>query len=312
MDNKNLINDKIAKDAGFLGSDRRLYYNLEGRLVCETVESFGGMCFLYTNFFGKLVRYFLNKRFASKLYALYLNSSFSKNKILSFIKKYNIDSSEFEENVSDFKSFNDFFIRKLKSGVRIIDTNPNIVVSPADSKLFVIENISKDVEFFVKNEKFDLVKFLKNEELAKEYEGGLMMMFRLAPYDYHRFHFPFDCVVGKPKIISGIFESVHPTVYKSGVQPLLENERHVTLLKSDKFSNVVLVSIGAMFVGKIIETHQFDKSYKKGDEIGYFEFGGSTIVLLFKFGVVKPKEIFIKNSLNGFETQVKFGQTITE
>ena len=139
-----------------------------------------------------------------------------------------------------------------------------------------------------------------------------MMLFRLAPYDYHRFHFPVDCFATKSKNINGILESVNPIVYKSGIQPLTENERQIIILKNDVFGEIVVVLVGAMFVGKIVQTYLPDKNYKKGEEIGYFEFGGSSIVVLVKKDALKIKENFIKNSQEGFETEVKMGQSINE
>jgi phosphatidylserine decarboxylase len=289
-----------------------VFYSQHGHLVCEKVEAEGLLSFLYTKWLGSMLRFLVNKRWFSKCCALYQNSSLSKKNIIPFIKKHNIDASEFLKPIEQFSSFNDFFIRKMKPSVRSIDNDHRVVVSPADSKLFVIEDISLDVPFFVKHKKFDLYSFLRDEVLAQQYEGGVMMIFRLAPYDYHRFHFPVDCVVSKTRVINGAFESVNPIVYKAGFQPLTENERHVIVLQSHMCGDVVFVSVGAMCVGKIIETCVADRNYKKGDECGYFAFGGSSIVLLFKKGVVKPKEIFVTHSREGYETQVMMGQAVTE
>lgn len=288
------------------------YYSQDGKLVCEQIESFYILNFLYKNRMGRLFRYFFNNRFAARLSGIYQDSRFSKKNILPFIKKHKIDTSEFLNKVSDFKSFNDFFIRKLKHDARKINFDENLLVSPADSKLFVIPEVSRETNFFVKNKKFNLKQFLKEDKLAKEYEDGAMMLFRLAPYDYHRFHFPVDCLASKSKNINGILESVNPIVYKSGIQPLTENERQVIILKNTVFGEIIVVLIGAMFVGKIVQTYLPDKNYKKGEEVGYFEFGGSSIVILVKKDALKIKENFVKNSQEGFETEVKMGQSINE
>jgi phosphatidylserine decarboxylase len=292
--------------------NHNVFYTQDGNLICEKVEAEGLLTFLYTNRIGKILRSFVNKQWFAKLCGLYQDSFLSKNKIVPFIKKHNIDTDEFEKSVDEFSSFNDFFIRELKAEARLINDNPRVVVSPADSKLFVIENISQSVSFFIKHRKFNVYSFLKDSTLARYYEGGVMMIFRLAPYDYHRFHFPIDCVANKPIVINGIFESVNPIVYRSGHQPLIENERHIIMLQSQAYGDVAFVPVGAMCVGKIVETFISDKYYKKGDECGYFAFGGSTIVLLFKKGMIKPKEIFVKHSKEGYETQVRMGQAVTE
>lgn len=287
------------------------YYDLNNNITIERVDMPLFLNFLYRNSFGKVFRSLLVRKFISKLVAYYPDSSFSRYKIKSFIKKHNINKDEFVTKCEDFKTFNDFFVRKIKKESRIIDYAENIVVSPADSKLFVIPDISKEVTFFIKNKKFNLNTFLQDDLLAKKYDGGQMLIFRLAPPDYHRYHFPFNCFAYKPKIINGILESVNPIAYKSGVQPLYENERQVIQLRSSVFGDVCLISVGAMFVGKIIHTFEPEKEYKKGAEVGYFKFGGSTLVLLFEKNKIKVKDIFLKNSAQGYETKVQMGQAIT-
>ena len=288
------------------------FYFSNGKIVKENVEGFRFLNFSYNNIFGRFFRHFMNGKYFAKMVAAWQNSSISKRKIDSFVEKHKIDMNQYEIPEGGYKSFNEFFVRKLKKGMRSIDSDTKSFIAPADSKLFVIPNISQDVEFFVKDKKFNLGKFLKDENLAKEYENGVLMIFRLAPYDYHRYHFPTDCIPGKTKIIHGLLESVNPIVYRSGYQPLLENERHMTVLKTDKFNDVVAISVGAMLVGKINETHIPDKEYKKGDEMGFFEFGGSTLVLLFKKGVITPKKEFVENSAKNLETEVKMGQAVAE
>ncbi|MFA5075000.1 MAG: archaetidylserine decarboxylase [Candidatus Babeliales bacterium] len=288
------------------------YYNLDDKIVCEKIEAENFLKFIYKNFFGNLLRFFINKKFFSRVCAVYQNSAYSKRKIKNFINKHNIDMSQFQEPEGGYKSFNDFFIRKLKDNARNIDYNFNTIVSPADSKLFVIPDISKNTEFFVKNKKFNLAKFFEDKNLAQEYQNGILLIFRLAPYDYHRFHFPVDCVPSEAKNIHGLYDSVNPIVYRAGIQPLESNERILSFLKTDKFTDIIFVSVGAMLVGKIVLTYTPNLSYKKGTEMGYFEFGGSTIVLAFKKDTIKVKDKFLKNSAFLLETEVLMGQAITE
>ncbi|MBD3273566.1 phosphatidylserine decarboxylase [Candidatus Dependentiae bacterium] len=288
------------------------YYNQKNELVCENIEAVSGLNFLYNNTLGKIFRIILKRKIVSKIFSWYQKSSFSKSKIKPFIRKHSINVSEFLLPVEKFKSFNDFFIRKLKPDARTIEGNKGDVVSPADSKLFVIQNISKEINFFVKNKNFNLRTFIKDKFLSDKYEGGQMLIFRLAPPDYHRYHFPFDCFASDYKVINGVLESVNPIAYKSGVQPLYENERQLIKLKSDSFGDVLFVVVGAMLVGKIIHTYKPNKEHKKGEEFGYFEFGGSSIVMLFEKDKIKIKQKFLDNSANGYETQVLMGQVITE
>lgn len=286
------------------------YYNLDNNLVPEKIEAKSFLNFLYFNKLGEFIRPIFIQKIASKLMGIYQDSFLSKYKIKSFIKKYSINTNEFLKDISEFKDFNDFFIRELKPNSRLIDQAQNKIISPADSKLFVIPDISQDVEFFVKNKKFNLEKFLNDKTLAQKYQNGMVLIFRLAPPDYHRYHFPFDCVPEKITKINGILESVNSLVYKAGLQPLTENERVLIKLNTQNFGQVLFIPVGAMFVGKIVSTFTPDNFYKKGQELGYFKFGGSTIVLLFEKDKIKIQNKFLENSKKGFETQVKFGQII--
>ena len=153
-------------------------------------------------------------------------------------------------------------------------------------------------------------KFLGDENLAEEYSDGSMFILRLTPPDYHRFHSPFDCAIKGSKKIKGIYESVNPIVYALGLNPLESNERQILFLDSKKFGEVLFITVGAMMVGKIKFTYDSRCQLCKGNEMGYFEFGGSTVVLLFKRNTVTIPENFVTNSAEGYETQVKVGQVI--
>jgi len=220
--------------------------------------------------------------------------------------------SEFIIPEGGYKTFNEFFYRKLKPKTRVINFDENVVTSPADCNVFAIQELSEDSTFFVKNCKFDISRFLKDDDLAATYKNGTLLLFRLAPQDYHRFHFPFDCVPGAVKSLHGKLESVNPVVYRSGVQPLTENERHLTTLNSQNFGPVQFIPVGAMVVGKIVETFTPNSFYTKADEAGYFAFGGSSIVMLFKKDVIKITDEILQNSQNNIETSIKMGQSVAQ
>lgn len=284
----------------------------QGKLTTEKTEQAALLSFLYTTNLGNFLRQLVNHRSINKLYALYQNSRLSKHAIAPFVKKYGINLDDFEQPSNGYDSFNDFFIRKIKPGIRPIDTNPKTIVAPADSKLLVVPCITPQATFFIKAHSFILETFLQDQQLASNYSNGTMLVFRLAPYDYHRFHFPADGTATAPYTISGRFDSVNPIVYKSGYQPLLSNERHVIALQTKEFDTILMIPIGAMLVGKIVETYTPNQPISKGTEAGYFAFGGSTVVLLFKPGIIKAKPNFIENSAQGIETIVKMGEAITE
>lgn len=281
-----------------------------GFLVSEQTEGLGILYFLYTTWIGRKIRLLVNGRFVSQLSRYYQNTKLSTREIAPFIAKHKIKMDDFEQPAHGYRSFNDFFIRKLKPGRRTIDMRPEVLVSPADSKLFVIPEITKKTKFFVKELAFNLELFLGDCQLAHSYAGASMLIFRLAPYDYHRFHFPTNGIPESPIIISGRFDSVNPLVYKAGYQPLLSNERHIIKLHTQEFDTILIIPVGALMVGKIVETYSVGQQAFKGDEAGYFAFGGSTVVVLCKPGVINIKKDFIENSAKGFETVVKMGEGI--
>jgi len=289
----------------------RTSFYKDGNLVCENVEA-GWLVRFFSSKFGRLFGFFVNSHILSNFYGWLMDSSWSKRNIPYFIKKHDINMNEFVIPEGGFISFNDFFIRKLRPNVRPVDQDPTVLTAPADSKLFAVSHITPETSFFIKNKQFCLKNFLRDESLANQYENGTLLLFRLAPYDYHRYHFPCDCIPSMPRVIHGWLDSVHPIVYKSDVVPLQENERHITMLETKSFGSVTMISVGARLVGKITHTYTSNQEYKKGDEMGYFSFGGSSLVLLFKKGTIAVDEQFILHSQDKYETAVRMGQRIAK
>lgn len=227
------------------------------------------------------------------------------------MRAFGIDPNEWVIPADGFASYNDFFIKKLKPGSRPIASETNVLVAPADSKLTVIQDLStkqgQSTFFNVKSKKFSLNTFLKNSDLAEEFDGGTLLIFRLSPYNYHRFHFPVNAVPIKSTTISGGFESVDPIAYKTGINPLIINVRHIVPLQTS-YGRAVMVIVGAFGVGSIIESFQPGRLYAKGDEAGYFQYGGSTIAMVFTKGALIVDPVFLDHA--GYETAVKMGERI--
>src|SRR3989344_2992740 len=222
----------------------------------------------------------------------------SAKKIAPFIQAYGIDASEFAD--SGFDSFNDFFIRKLKPERRPIAQDPKIVVLPADGRYLVFNQFDR---FFIKGQEFSLLEFLKDPPMARRFQEGSMAIARLCPSDYHRFHFPCDGIPAKPRLINGLLYSVNPIALKKNVSILSENKRMITEIETDHFGTVLYIEIGATSVGSIRQTYTPDLKVKKGDEKGYFEFGGSCIALLFEKGRVTFDADLTANTQKGIETK---------
>lgn len=282
-----------------------------GELLVEKVPAENFLKFLYYNPFGKLpLEMVVKRKFLTEYYGKKMSMSNSKKNIKPFIQNMKININEAKKSVDSFTSFNDFFYRELKEGARVIDFDENILVSPADGKILAFRDINKEKEFFVKGDKFTLKEFFSNDELAKKYENGIFIIIRLAPVDYHRFHFPTDGVVGESKLINGDYYSVSTHAIRGNFRIFCENKREFSILKSSKFGDIAMFEIGATMVGGIKQTYTPNSIVKKGDEKGYFYFGGSTCILVFEKGKIEIDNDLIENTKKGIETKVYMGEKI--
>lgn len=267
------------------------------------------------NFIFRAISFFIlpltaKFNFFSKLYGSFQKSSISCYKIVPFIEKFEVDTSEFLEPVSNFCSFNDFFIRRLKPETRPIAQKKNKAILPTDARYLVFSNVKEVPHFFVKGKKFSLRELLKNEELSRKYEAGSMVIARLCPVDYHRFHFPCDAIPGEPQLINGALFSVNPIALKRNIKILSENKRVVTTLATLHFGDVLYIEVGATHVGSIHQTFQANKMYVKGEEKGYFSFGGSCIILLFEPNRIHFDQDLLEHSAQYQEVRGLMGQSL--
>ncbi|HIP32387.1 MAG TPA: phosphatidylserine decarboxylase [Crocinitomicaceae bacterium] len=275
----------------------------------EKVPGNGFLNFLYGgNPLGKMSLWLMVKRkYFSVVFGKYMRSSFSKSKIAPFVKKHQIDLNDYQKQ--EFEHFNDFFYRKIKPSARPIGDG---IVSPADGRVLVFPKISDTQQFYVKGSAFDLITFLQNEELAKKYDNGSMMVVRLAPVDYHRFHFPVSGVPSENKKIKGDYYSVSPIALREKVEIFLQNKREYCVLHNKEIGDVLICDVGATLTAGIHQTYQPTKPFQKGDEKGYFSFGGSTLIVLFEEGKMNFSKDLIENTSKGFETLLKMGEQISE
>lgn len=246
----------------------------------------------------------------SQLYGKRQKSKKSREKIAPFLKTYGVDVSEFEKPLSKFESFNDFFIRKLKPESRPITPGDEVAILPADGRYLVFPELSESEGFYVKNKKFDLRRLLQDEFSFELYKRGSLVIARLCPTDYHRFHFPFECLPSKPKLINGPLYSVNPIALREHIHILNENKRMFTELQTKKFGKVLYIEVGATCVGSIQNTFQPNTPYKKGAEKGYFEFGGSCLLILFQPNTITFDLDLVEASAQCIETRAKFGMRL--
>jgi len=276
----------------------------------ENVYGENWLNWLYHNPVGRATLWAVAKRkFVSSIYGDMMEKTSSADKILPFVKEYNVDLSIAQEK--KFGSFNDFFVRKLKPEARPINLDSLVVISPADGKILAYQNL-KNSDFYIKGLKFNVASFLDKPELAKKYEDGAMIVFRLAPPDYHRYHFPISGTVPSSNTkIDGDYYSVNPLALRKKAEIFWLNKREFGVIESPIFGDVIMSEVGATMVGSMIQTYQ-STHVKKGEEKGYFKFGGSTVVLFFEKDKITIDEDLLKNTEKGLETTIKMGERIAE
>ena len=284
------------------------FYNRYSKKV-ETEAIYGEkyLKFIYGNPLGRLALWAAVKRiWFSGWYGKRMTSPDSFKKILPFIERYGLNSDDFLLHVNGFKCFDDFFSRKLKPTKRPIDSSSEIAVFPADGRHLVINDLSIDQPLWAKSQSLKIEKLLGEQKIAERYEGGSVLISRLCPTDYHRFHFPCDGKASPSFPINGFLYSVNPIALKRNISYLWHNRRFITEFDSDKFGRISLLEIGATCVGGIKQTYDLGQ-VKKGSEKGFFHFGGSMTMIFFEKGRVVFSEDLLENGEMGREVYGRMG-----
>jgi phosphatidylserine decarboxylase len=239
----------------------------------------------------------------SKLMKSFATSRLSKLIIPSFAKTFNINQSEMKKEIHEYKTLHDFFIRELKEDARTIHKEEHSLVSPVDGVLAHFGTITEDNSFHVKGQDYSLNEMVGTEERADKYKNGTYLILYLSPRHYHRIHSPVDGTVTAQKIYGKKSYPVNEAGLKYGIRPLSKNYRVMTEIDCDG-KKVAVVKVGALNINTIETTHQSNE-LKKGDEVGYFSFG-STVVLLLEKGACNLLPELTANS------EVTVGQKIGE
>lgn len=290
------------------------YYNRQTkRYEEENVAGKGAISLIYSNPVGNnILPKLASKKALTDFYGKCCDLKLSRIYIKKFVKKFNIDMTEYEKEIKDFSSFNEFFYRKLSPESRLINKNRTEFISPCDGKLLAIEHLDSDSSFRVKGFKYTVDDLIQDKSISKLYKNGTCLIFRLCPTDYHRFHFIDYGVCMNSTHIKGCYYSVNPIALKNIDRVFTENKREYSIFKSDNFDDIIYVEVGATFVGSIVQTYQPNIKVTKGSEKGYFKFGGSTVILLLKEGILNLDEDIKTQSKLGIETLVKLGEKIGE
>ena len=265
--------------------------------------------FAYGNPLGLLSVWLVAKRsLFSWHYGRKMNDRRSDMLIYKFIADYDIKASEFAKSAFEFKTFNEFFHRALKAESRPIAPGDDVAVFPADGRHLAFPNVNKAEGFYVKGAKFTVEELLGDSKLAAQFVGGSMLISRLCPSDYHRFHFPVAGIPSEPRLVKGSLYSVNPIALRRNINYLVRNKRYVTLIESKAFGTVAMLEVGATNVGSIVEGFVPGRPVGKGDEKGMFAFGGSCVITLFARKRIEFDQDIAEQSARFMETYARMGQ----
>ena len=231
----------------------------------------------------------------------------SRGKVAPFIEKFQIPMHEYDPG--PFQSFNDFFIRKFQPDARSFVTGSNFPAF-AEGRYLGFESVTAANRFPVKGIEISLTELIGGAEKAKPFLGGPLLIARLCPVDYHRYHYPADGRTIANYEIPGALHSVNPIALALKHDILMTNHRRVALLETADFGKLAYIEVGATCVGRIVQSHDESQDFTRGDEKGYFLFGGSTVVLVGEQGKWSPDQAVLERSSRRMETLFKLGQKI--
>lgn len=288
------------------------YFNRRtGRLETEQIFGERWLRLAYENPVGRGLVWLLARRaIFSKWYGRKMNQRESALQIIPFIAKYDLDVDEFAKSPFDYKTFNEFFYRALRPDARPIAPGEEVAVFPADGRHLGFANVDAADGFYVKGATFTLAELFGSEEAARPFAGGSMLISRLCPVDYHRFHFPVAGTAGEPRHIGGWLYSVSPIALRHNLRYLVENKRDVTLVESPRFGTVAMIEVGATNVGSIQHTFTTGQAVAKGAEKGFFAFGGSCVITVFQAGRIRFDADLLAQSAQHTELYARIGDQL--
>ena len=287
------------------------WHRAKKTIETEKIHGEPWLRFVYENPVGRFTLWLIVRRaLFTQYFAWRMNRRYSANLVLPFIVEHDIDVDDFVKSAFVFKTFNEFFYRALKPERRPIAEGERVAVLPADGRHLVFPDVDIADGFYVKGMKFTVAELLDDPALAGKFAGGSMLISRLAPPDYHRFHFPVDGSPDETKCIEGWLYSVHPIALRRNLRYLIDNRREVTLIKSPVVGEVAMVEIGATCVGRITQSFVPGRAVRKGEEKGMFSYGGSCVITLFARGRIRFDADLIEQSRQQRETYAKMGDRL--
>ena len=240
----------------------------------------------------------------------YYDTNYSRRLIKPFCERFHIDTSEQILPLEQFTSFNDFFTRRLRPECRKQDPDPRVITAPADGRYTIIPVLHQGSQIPVKTQTLCLDKLLGCKSLAARFYGGIGIICRLCPADYHRFYFPTNGKAGYTSWIHGSLFSVNPIATSQFPWIFWTNRRAVTLIETENASTIAYIEVGATNCGSIVQDFISQSHVKKGQEKGFFRLGGSAIILLFEPNTVTIAEDLLELTSVGHEVLCHIGQPL--
>ncbi len=300
-------------------SDNEIVYFNRSTQKKETELVYGDSAikFIYDNWLGQILAPIIASKPISQLYGGYQDLAVSKSKVPPFVEKFNIDLSIYkagsvssEQKENSYKTFNEFFIREFEADQRTFVDDKNKMPAFCEARYFGHEAINDDVSIPVKGKLLHSKDLLGGSEWSSTFEGGPLLVARLCPVDYHRYHYPLSGTTLDSFDIKGQYHSVNPLALKSKPEIFIINERRASILETENFGKLAYIEVGAAMVGKIIQHHDETTPHEQGDEKGHFLFGGSTVILLGEKGRWSPSEDILSNTQDGIETYLHLGEEV--
>jgi phosphatidylserine decarboxylase len=296
----------------------QFYNRYTKKIETEAIYGEKWLRLAYENPVGRLMVWAFAKRaFFSMYFGWRMGWSYSQFKVLPFIVKYDLNVDEFAKKAFDYRTFNEFFTRALKKTARPIAEGESVAIFPADGRHLVFQNLDLAEGFYVKGAKFTLAELFGEDGLASDkqvltqkYSGGAMVISRLCPVDYHRFHFPCAGIPSEPLLIKGPLFSVSPIALRRNINYLVRNKRKLTELESPVFGSVACFEVGATNVGSIVHTFVPGRGVIKGEEKGLFKFGGSCTITIFQPGRIRFDDDLVAQSREYVETFARMGDRL--
>ncbi len=301
------------------GFEIKIFNRGKKQMEIEKVYGDGMVKFAYGHPIGRLLGPVIASKLLSNLYGKAQDCAISAKKVPPFIKNFNIPIAQYKKGSrqtnpieTSYASFNEFFIREFQDGQRLFTPNANEMAAFAEARYFAHASMTDQLEIPVKGAMLRAVDLIADPIQAKDFIEGPLMIARLCPVDYHRYHYPDHGHTLRSFPIAGNLHSVNPLALKYRQDIFIKNERRVSILQTENFGKLAYIEVGATCVGKIVQSFDESKPFKKGDEKGYFLFGGSTVVLCGEKGKWSPSSDMLANTQKGVETYIQLGDVVAQ